>query len=89
MARCAGSGQRAGKVDPVEGEDDVGCADELRRVRAQEVPRRARMQTVLRREDGPDLEVCDYSRIEVFGQLDASLPILRVRLTRPSMNSGR
>jgi hypothetical protein len=66
--------QRAGEIDPVEAEDDVGSSSSLRRSPGRCRARRAGVQRMVGRESRADLEVGHDARAERLGERDARVP---------------
>ncbi len=74
--RCGGGAdgpQRAGKVDPVQAQNDVGVADGRDAV-GRDIARCAGVERMIGRETRADLEVGDDAGVERFGKRDAGIP---------------
>ena len=69
----AGVPQRAGEIDPVETQDDVGTAQSRDAVGG-DIARRAGMQRMIRREARADLEIGHDTGVERLGECDAGVP---------------
>ena len=70
--------ERAGEVDPVEAEDDVGLLDRRHQLVVDERRRRADVQRMIGRKGRADLEVGADLGAERLGERDARRPGLRV-----------
>ena len=71
--------KRAGDVEPIEAEDDVGVADRVGGFRhRRDDARRADMQRMIGGEGGARLEVGDDAGAEALGERDARVPGVEV-----------
>ena len=73
--RAAGRLEGAGKIDPVEAQDDIGLADKRAGGLARVVAGGRSVQRVARRETGPGLGVGQDDCAQRLGQLHAALPL--------------